>query len=100
VVILGRIEFQIRLDLGNDGGIVDVRLVELGDIGLGDTRLLGAGREDRRAILDAVVRTLAVELGRIMGDREINLEDAPVADLVGVEADPDRLGVAGTLFST
>jgi hypothetical protein len=42
MVILSRIEFPIRLDLGNDRRIEDARLVELGDIGLGDPRLLGA----------------------------------------------------------
>jgi hypothetical protein len=40
MIILGRIEIPAGLDLGDDRGIEYVRLVELGDIGLGDVCLL------------------------------------------------------------
>src|SRR5271170_7196399 len=84
---LGRIEGPAGLDGGDDRGVERMRLVELGDIGLGDLCLLRAGREDRRAILRAGVRPLAVELGRVMRDREIDLQDAAVADAAGIKGD-------------
>ncbi len=76
MIILGRIETPAGLDLGDDRSIEHMRLVELGDIGLGNVRLLRIGREDRRAILGPDIRALAVELGRIMGDRKIDLQDS------------------------
>ena len=50
--------------------------------------------EDRRAILGADVIALAVELGRVV-DREEDVEQVAIADLVGIEGDADRLGMAG-----
>ena len=95
MILLGRIEVLVELDLGDDWSIVHMRLVELGDISLGDARLLGIGRENCRAILSPGIRSLAVELGRIVGDREINLQDTAVADLARIEGDPDRFRVSG-----
>ena len=77
MIALGAIEGLARLDGRDDRGVENVRRVELGDISLGDARLLIVRREDRRAILRAVVGTLMVELGRIMGDREIDLQERP-----------------------
>ena len=56
--------------------------------------LLAARREDRRAILGADVIALAVELGRIVGGEE-DVEQLVIGDRVGIEGDPDRLGMAG-----
>jgi hypothetical protein len=53
MVILGWVELPIRLDLGDDRGIVDARLVDRGNIGFGEPRPFGALREDDRAILRA-----------------------------------------------
>jgi hypothetical protein len=39
--------------------------------------------------LRADIRALAVELSRIMRDREKDLQDAAIADLARVEGDPD-----------
>ena len=100
MIILGRIEFPAGLDLGNDRSIKHVRLVELGDIGLGNAHLLGIRWEDRRAVLCPDIRPLAVELGRIMGNRKIDLQDAAVADAAGIEGDPDRLCVSVVLLPT
>src|SRR5215831_1467344 len=94
MVVLGCVELPIRLDLGDDCPIEDARLVELSDIGLGDPRLLGIRRKDCRAILCADIRTLAIELGWIMDDREINLQDPSIADLAGVERDPHGFRMA------
>ena len=52
--------------------------------------------EDRRAVLAAEVQPLAVYLGRIVEAPE-DVEQLLVGDFVGIEADLDRLGVAGAL---
>src|ERR1700719_4138984 len=44
MIVLGSVEFPVRLDLGDDRGFVDARLVQLGNIGLGDSGLFGARR--------------------------------------------------------
>ena len=41
------------------------------------------------------IRALAVELGRIMGDREIDLQDTAVADAAWIERYPDCFRVPG-----
>ena len=81
MIALRRIERAARLDSGDDRLLEPVRLIELGDVGLGDVRLLGVGWEDRRAILGAGIRALPVELSGIVHDREENLEHPPIADL-------------------
>ena len=68
MIFLGRVEVSAGLDLGRDRCIENMRLVELGDVGLGNARLLRIGREDGRAILRPDIRPLVVELGWIMGD--------------------------------
>ena len=83
MVILGRIEIPAGLDLGDDRSVKYVRLVELGDIGLGNVRLLRIGRENCRTVLGPDVRALPVELGRVMSDRKIDLQDAAIADARG-----------------
>ena len=35
-----------------------------------------------------------IKLGRIMGDREEDLKDAPIADAVGIKGDADRFRMA------
>jgi len=70
MIVLGAIECPARFDRGDDGRFEHVRGIELGDVGLRHPRLLIVRRENRRAILRAFVRALAVELGRIMRDRE------------------------------
>ena len=95
MIALGRIEIPAELDLSDDRSIKHVRLVELGDIGLGNVRLLRICRENCRAILSPDIRALAVELGRIMGNRKIDLQDMAVADTSGIKGDPHRFRVPG-----
>jgi hypothetical protein len=95
VVGLGREEGLVHLDFGDDGGVKDAGLVELADIGLGGIGLCGAGREDRRPVLRADIRPLAVQLGRVVRDREEDLQQLPIADLLWVEGHLDGLGVPG-----
>ena len=83
MILLGRIESAVRLDSGNDVGLERVRLVELGDVGPRDLHLLGVDGKNRRAVLRAGIRSLPIELGRIMRHREIDLQDVPVADRRG-----------------
>jgi len=71
VIVLSREEGSARLDDGDDRGVERMRIVELGDVGFRNPSLFNRCREDRRTILGTRVRSLPVELGRIMGDREI-----------------------------
>src|SRR3546814_21005961 len=52
----------------------------LGDIGLGYAPLGLGGRENGRAVLSTHIRPLAVALGGVVGDREIDLQQLPVRD--------------------
>ena len=62
VIFLGRIELLQRHDLRDDGRGKSARGGELPDITLRDLLLLRAGVKDRRAVLAADIRTLAIEL--------------------------------------
>ena len=81
--------------LGHDRRGERLRAVKLRDVGLGDLRLLVVLREDFAAVLRAVVGALVVQLGRVVRHREIDLQDFSVGDLLRVERDLHRLGVAG-----
>jgi hypothetical protein len=101
VALLGAIEGIERFDLGHDIVVVGVAGIEFGDERLGLFLLVVAVREDRRAVLRAHIRSLPVELGRVVNG-EKHLEQVAVADLVGVVLDLDDLGmacVAGTDLS-
>src|SRR4029079_17084238 len=51
-------------------------------------------REKRRTILRADVIALPVELGRIVGGEE-DVEEVVIADVLVIEGDADRFGMAG-----
>src|SRR4051794_4342725 len=80
MVVLGRVECAGGLDPGGYRPIVDMVLTELRDVGPGYPFLLRAGREQRRAVLHADVGALAIALRRVVGDGEVDLQDAAVAD--------------------
>ena len=91
---LGLVEAGQRLDLGDDLVVVDALIFEFLDKRLGFF-LLGVGvGKDRRPVLAADIRSLAVELGRIV-DRKQDFKQVSVADLVGIVLDLDDFGVAG-----
>src|SRR5258708_1482618 len=94
MIVLGRVELPIRLDLCHDGRVEDARLVELRNIGLGNPGLLRIRRKDGRAILRADIRTLAIELGWVMGDREIDLHDSSITVLSALKIDHNAFIVA------
>ena len=70
-------------------------LIELRDIILRNFLLCLALRENFRAILRAGVGALAVELRRVVRDREIDLQDLAVGNLLRVEGHLNGFGVAG-----
>jgi hypothetical protein len=99
VIVLGRIEIPAWLDFSDDRAIEHMRLVELDDLRRGDAHLLRICRENCRAILGPDIRPLAVELCRIMGDREIDLQHLAIADAARIKGNPDRLRLSGRVGS-
>ena len=95
VVRFGAIKAPAGLDLRHDRRVESPRLVELGYEGLRDVALLGIHRKDRGSVLRADIRSLTVELRRIVNHREKHLQDSPVRDYTWVEGDLHGLGVAG-----
>ena len=96
VIGLGRKEGRLHgVGLRHDRLLENMRGVELRDVGLGGFRLRFALRENLRAILRAAVRPLAVELRRVVRDREIDLQDLAVGHLARVEGHLHGFGVAG-----
>ena len=75
VVIFGAIESFERNDLGHDGLRKHFGLIELLHVGLGDTLLILARKENDGAILRTGVGTLAIEFCRIMRNGEEHFEE-------------------------
>ena len=69
------------------------------DVSVGRFLLLITGVENRRPILRTDVRSLPVQLRRIVGDREKDLQQALVRHLLGIVRDLDRFGVAGRVLT-
>src|SRR5438045_9020656 len=82
-------------DSSGDWRLVDMRSIEARDERLGEPSLVGRLREDGGPIAVPDIRTLAVDLGGIMSDREIDLQQSCIADLRRVIGDPHGLGMAG-----
>ena len=57
--------------------------------------LLRVVHEDHRAVLVAEVRPLSVQLGRVVGHREVDAQNRPEGDDGRIECDGHRLRVAG-----
>src|ERR1041385_1755656 len=90
VIRLGGIEDAGGHDFGDDRIVEHPVGGELRDQPLGLVALLSRVREDRRAVLAAAVRSLAVEGARIVKGEE-QLEQLPVGQHRRVEGDLDRL---------
>src|SRR5262249_51214980 len=93
VVLLGRIERRRRDDLGDDRLLEGLRALERVARCLGRAALRLVGDEDRAAVLVAGVAELAIARRRVDVVPE-DVDQLLVADLRGIVADPDRLGVA------
>ena len=93
VVGLGLVELGIELDRGHDRAGERAEVVEQLDVRLGGAALVVVLREDRRAVLRADVVALPVQLGRVVGDGEEDLEELALRGARGVVGDANRLGV-------
>ena len=71
-----------------------MRLVQLADIILGDLALLGIGNEQRRTVLRSPVRTLKIQLRRVVRHREEDLQQLAVGHLFRIELHLDGFGMA------
>src|SRR6266540_1427752 len=94
VIVLGDPEGARRGDLGGDP--VGQPLLLLVARRHGGGLLLRAEREDRGSILSAAIRPLPVAARRIVRPPE-EAEQLRVADLLRIELDQERLGVAGPM---
>src|SRR5581483_9991093 len=96
VIGLGREERRIhRAGPGDDRALPRLRRIELRDVVPRDLRLRLALRENLRAVLRARVRSLAVELRRVVRDREEDLQNLAVGHLLRIEGHLHSLGVTG-----
>src|SRR5215212_5619534 len=96
VVVLGDVELVEGRDLGHDGVVPDPLRLQVGDHLFRNALLLFVVVEDHGPVLRPHVRPLTVE-GRRVVDGEVNLQDVPVRDFVGVERDLYDLGVSRRL---
>jgi hypothetical protein len=95
MVGLGRIESLQRDYLSHDRARKNFGFFELRNVGFRNSFLFVVGVEDDRAILAALIRTLAIELRWIVRHREEHPQKLTVGDLRGIVSDLHRLGVAG-----
>src|SRR5579862_9368475 len=96
VIVLGGMELNRWHDLGHDRLLEASRLFQLLFRKPGFAFLLRSVKEDRRAVLRSIIRTLAVELGGIVVLPE-HFEQFLVGELGGVVVHFDRLCVAGAV---
>src|ERR671921_1486025 len=92
MVVLGDVELVERCHLGHDGVTPDILGFEVGDHRFRDAPLLIVVVEDHRPVLRPYVRALAVE-GRRVVNGEVDLQDIPVRDYLGVEGNLHDLDV-------
>src|SRR5258708_1596124 len=98
MIILGAPEGGGGLDLGPVG-----RLPFAGGLDRrfplpGDALLFRAVGEDRRAVLGADIRSLAIALGGVVHPEE-QIDQIAIGDLGGVEGDLDDLGMVGVAIA-
>ena len=95
VVILGRIELLQRHNLCDDGVGKSARGGELLDVALRNFLLLIAGVEDRRTLLAAGIRALAIKLSGVVRHAEKYLQQLLIGNLRRIETDAHRFGMPG-----
>src|SRR5215813_1976301 len=95
MVGLGGVEGAESVHTSDDGPGECLALLELGDVRLRDPPLRFVGVEDAGSILAADIGSLAVELGGIVDNREVDLEHLAIRQLFRIETDLHRLGMPG-----
>src|SRR5262250_1277416 len=80
MVSLSSIERLQRGDLGDDGSRKDLRLLQLRNVRLGNPLLLIVSIENDGSVLSAFIRPLTIQLCRIMGHGEEDLQQLSVGD--------------------
>src|SRR5271170_2315341 len=95
MVVLGAIECFEWLNFRYDRAGKRFGLGELVHIGLRDPLLVGGFVKDRRPILGTLVRTLPVQLRRVVRHGEEYFEQLAESDLGRVINDLDRLSMSG-----
>src|SRR5690606_18089404 len=85
-------EIADRRNLGDGPAWPETGSIHVGDRVFGDLLLLFAGIEDRRAVAGAYIVALPVLRARVV-DLEEEFQKVPVAGLLRVEDDLDRLGM-------
>src|SRR5208337_2837626 len=95
VISLRRIERLEGNHLRHDRARKSLGLVELSNVGLRDALLVGAVVKNRRAILRALVRSLAVQLRGIVRHGEVHFQELPVGDLRGIVNNLHGFSMAG-----
>ena len=94
MVIFGPIKGLERSHLRHDGLRKYLRRGQLLDVRLRDALLLVGGVENLRAVLGAFIRTLAVQLRRIVRHRKIDFQKLAEGNLRRIEGDLNGLRVA------
>src|SRR5271166_223899 len=80
MVLLGGVKMRQRHHLGDDWPGKSLAPLKPGDIGLRLALLLFVGVEDYRAVLGPGIRTLPVELGRVVSNKKENPQQLIVRD--------------------
>src|SRR5215468_6096413 len=93
MVVLRLVERAEGHHLGHDRTIESLRVAELLDVRGRGLFLLFRRVENRRSVLRAYVRSLPVELRRVVDDGEEDLEQGSVRDFRRVEDHANRLRV-------
>jgi hypothetical protein len=89
MVVLGRIKACQLSELGDNRAVEHVSLIELRDIRLGNALLSFVSIENCRAVLCPDIRSLAVELGRVVRDGEIDTQNLSILNLARIDFDLD-----------
>ena len=95
VMLFGWIELWQRHDLRDDGVGKSARGGELLDVALRNFLLLIAGVEDRRTLLAAGIRALAIKLSGVVRHAEKYLQQLLIGNLRRIETDAHRFGMPG-----
>ena len=95
MVVLGQVELLERHNLRDNGAVKDFLFGEFLDVRVRAALLFVVGVENRRAVLRADIRSLAIQFGRIVRHAKKHLQQRLIRHLRRVIGDAHRFGVAG-----